>query len=152
MSDEKESLREKVRARKDRQLATNAARNITNEVKRWSNAWQEAGDRWPWELLQNARDTAVSNKRTLKASFSFEGAHLIFTHDGGPFSFDDITALILGGSAKIYDSSALTGRFGTGFLVTHAISPRVSISGQSEGGSFFQMDFDRRGNQADIEE
>src|SRR5689334_5121607 len=145
MSDEKESLREKVRARKDRQLATNAARNIANEVKTWRNAWQEAGDRWPWELLQNARDTAVSNKRVLKAGFLFKEDRFVFTHDGGPFNFDDITALILGGSARIYDSSALTGRFGTGFLVTHAISAKVSISGQSEDGSSFRVDFDRRG-------
>ena len=151
MPDEKESLRDKVRGRKDRQLATNAARNIANEVKTWRNDWQEAADRWPWELLQNARDTAVSNKRMLKASFSLSGNRFIFAHDGGPFSFDDITALILGGSAKIYDSSALTGRFGTGFLVTHAISAKVSISGQSEDSSSFRVDFDRRGSQPEIE-
>jgi hypothetical protein len=44
----------------------------------------------------------------------------------------------------------LTGHFGSGFLVTHALSATVSIRGVSETGDPFQLDFERTGTVDEI--
>ena len=49
--------------------------------------------------------------------------------DAAPISMADIAALLTGGSSKDFDSQETTGRFGTGFLVTHALSERVQVTG-----------------------
>ena len=40
----------------------------------------------------------------------------IFEHDGAPFSLQELSALLSGGSSKEFESEETTGRFGTGFL------------------------------------
>jgi hypothetical protein len=55
---------------------------------------------------------------------------IVFEHQGGPFELDHVAALITGGSAKPYESPVITGRNGTGFLVTHALSTDVVAEGQ----------------------
>jgi hypothetical protein len=42
---------------------------------------------------------------------------------------EDFAALLTGGSSKDFMSTETTGRFGTGFLVTHVLSERVRVSG-----------------------
>jgi hypothetical protein len=40
-----------------------------------------------------------------------------------------LAALLSGGSSKEFESEETTGRFGTGFLVTHVFSPKTTVSG-----------------------
>jgi hypothetical protein len=145
-------LAQNVLARRDKQLEDNAARKIFNAVKSWRLKPGEVSERWMWELLQNASDTAIANKRHLTARFQLTDQELVFEHTGGPFTYDDITALIYGGSAKSFDGIVFTGHFGSGFLVTHAISATILVSGTSEIREPFLLNFQRTGTVDEIRE
>ncbi|HEY4846231.1 MAG TPA: hypothetical protein VIH87_00135, partial [Methylocella sp.] len=85
------------------------------------SATSGAAKRWPFELLQNAHDPGPrAGSKFVDVNFNAAGAAFIFQHNGRPFTGDDLAALLSGGSNKEYDDSAdTTGRYGTGFLVTH---------------------------------
>ncbi len=104
--------------------------------------------RWPWELVQNAKDTVVkrANKdeqfvdAVIKYYIDNEGnKKLYFEHNGDQFTDKAITGLIWKFSAEkrneqftedgISRDKQSTGRFGTGFMTTHALSFTVDISG-----------------------
>ncbi|HTR27416.1 MAG TPA: hypothetical protein VMI10_25830 [Terriglobales bacterium] len=53
----------------------------------------------------------------------------MFEHDGAPFTSIELAALLSGGSSKEFESELTTGRFGTGFLVTHVLSERTVVRG-----------------------
>ncbi len=52
-----------------------------------------------------------------------------FEHDGAAFSSQELAALLSGGSSKELDSEHTTGRFGTGFLVTHVLAEETRVVG-----------------------
>lgn len=104
--------------------------------------------RWPWELLQNAKDTVVKRKnpeeRYVDVTFRYytdnEGKKkLEFEHNGDQFTNKAITGLIWKFSAEKRNEQTTedgltrdkqsTGRFGTGFMTTHALSLTVDVSG-----------------------
>lgn len=104
--------------------------------------------RWPWELLQNAKDTVVKRKnpedRYVDVIFKYytdsEGKKkLYFEHNGDQFTNKAITGLIWKFSAEKRNAQTTedgltrdkqsTGRFGTGFMTTHALSLTVDVSG-----------------------
>lgn len=104
--------------------------------------------RWPWELLQNAKDTVVKRKnpedRYVDVSIKYytdnEGKKkLYFQHNGDQFTNKAITGLIWKFSAEKRNEQTTedgltrdkqsTGRFGTGFMTTHALSLTVDVSG-----------------------
>lgn len=104
--------------------------------------------RWPWELLQNAKDTVVKRKNpedryvdvTIKYYTDSEGKKkLYFEHNGDQFTNKAITGLIWKFSAEKRNEQTTedgltrdkqsTGRFGTGFMTTHALSLTVDVSG-----------------------
>ena len=104
--------------------------------------------RWPWELLQNAKDTVVKRKNPedryvdvrLKYYTDNEGnKKLYFQHNGDQFTNKAITGLIWKFSAEKRNEQTTedgltrdkqsTGRFGTGFMTTHALSLTVDVSG-----------------------
>lgn len=103
--------------------------------------------RWPWELLQNAKDTVVkrpADKRFVEITIKyyineFGKKELYFEHNGEQFTSKAIVGLIWKFSAEKRDEEITedglkrdkqsTGRFGTGFLTTHALSRTISISG-----------------------
>lgn len=104
--------------------------------------------RWPWELLQNAKDTVVTRKKTedryvdvkIKYYTDNEGKKkLYFQHNGDQFTNKAITGLIWKFSAEKRNEQTTedgltrdkqsTGRFGTGFMTTHALSLTVDVSG-----------------------
>jgi len=75
---------------------------------------------------------------------------LIFEHDGAPFTSDELAALLTGGSSKEFESEVTTGRFGTGFLVTHVLSERATLRGLlavSRGWELFELALDRSGDE-----
>jgi hypothetical protein len=77
-----------------------------------------------------------------------------FQHNGRPFTSDDLAALLSGGSNKEYDEAAdTTGRYGTGFLVTHVLSTQFGLRGVISRGSGyerFEIHLDRSGNDVAI--
>lgn len=86
--------------------------------------------RWPFELLQNAHDFGPREEGDLvDVNFSQNDEQLVVSHNGRIFSILELKKLLSGGSSKGFDGPKTTGRFGTGFLVTHAISVQVDVDG-----------------------
>ena len=134
------------------QVKEKAARDILTKIENWrTTRVSTARRRWPFELLQNAIDTAKARKQgNLKVSFQFDGKRLVFSHNAGQFSLKEVGALIYGGSTKPYDpDSEYLGRFGSGFIVSHIVSRVIGVSGSVrsiKGDSFrFQIPIDRQG-------
>jgi hypothetical protein len=75
---------------------------------------------------------------------------MIFEHDGAPFTSKELAALLSGGSSKELASEETTGRFGTGFLVTHVLADKTSLDGLlsvAKGCERFRLDLDRSGDE-----
>lgn len=104
--------------------------------------------RWPWELVQNAKDTVVKRPNPedrfvdiiIKYYTDSNGEKkLYFEHNGDQFTNKAITGLIWKFSAEKRNEQTTedgltrdkqsTGRFGTGFMTTHALSLTVDVSG-----------------------
>jgi hypothetical protein len=106
------------------------ALRIRTKVLDARNDPDPASRRWPFELIQNAHDAGARAGRTqINLSFGLVEGVLHFEHDASPFTIDEFAALLTGGSSKDFMSTETTGRFGTGFLVTHVLSERVHVSG-----------------------
>ena len=105
--------------------------------------------RWPWELIQNAKDTVVKREKDKFVDVVFrryvdDKGHqcLSFSHNGAPFSAKALVGLKWKFSAEkrseeitedgIRRDKQSTGRFGTGFLTTHALSRIIDIRGALE--------------------
>ncbi|MEK7281880.1 MAG: hypothetical protein AAB037_06000, partial [Chloroflexota bacterium] len=134
------------------QINRNQARNI------WYHVQQARGHvasvRWPFELFQNALDAGPRlGRQSIGISVRRSESALVFQHDGAPFTYDDLAALLSGGSSKELESADTTGRFGTGYLVTHVLSERVRLIGLLQVGNKteqFDLDLDRSGDEAAI--
>lgn len=141
------------RARENR-LGKNDARRIRGERDKATSSTSGAGRRWPFELLQNAHDPGPrEGRKHIDVRFCSQGATLTFQHNGCPFTLDDLAALLSGGSNKEYDDPETSGRYGTGFLVTHALSPIISLKGVVSSGESqerFQIELDRSGDEKSI--
>ncbi|KAK8888136.1 hypothetical protein M9Y10_039198 [Tritrichomonas musculus] len=114
--------------------------NIKNRLNEISNPSDEDKIRWAMELIQNAKDslyisTESYSKKKVQITFDIvlhsdnpDYDHVIFTHDGPPFTMNSYYGLIY----KISEGknkAQTTGKFGTGFLTTHVLSKTVKISG-----------------------
>jgi hypothetical protein len=148
-----EALADYQRAR-ERQLSKNEARHIYTKVREARESPQRAGVRWPFELLQNALDVGPrAGRDVVTVHLTREDGRTIFEHDGAPFSSQELAALLSGGSSKDFGSTDTTGRFGTGFLVTHVLADRMSLEGLmavGRGNEFFCLDLDRSGDEEEI--
>lgn len=111
--------------------------NIKNRLNEMTNPTNEDKIRWPMELIQNAKDslyTSPNEKVKEKVQISFEINHnpennnlykdVTFIHDGPPFSIDSYFGLIYKISQG-KNNKKTTGKFGTGFLITHVLSKTV---------------------------
>lgn len=106
------------------------ARRIHAKVRDARGDPDRAARRWPFELIQNAHDAGQRDDRDgISVDFEYVDGVLRFKHDAAPFTMSDIASLLTGGSSKDFDSHETTGRFGTGFLVTHVLSQRVIVTG-----------------------
>ncbi len=109
------------------------ARRIHAKVRDARGDPDHAARRWPFELVQNAHDAGPRcGREGISVAFDLVDGVLRFEHDAAPFSIADIAALLTGGSSKDFEARETTGRFGTGFLVTHALSERVQVIGVLE--------------------
>ena len=126
------------------------AKHIFARVNEARDSIPSAGRRWPFELLQNALDFGPRTGRSLvMVSLSSQREKVLFEHDGIPFSAYDLDALLSGGSNKDFESEETTGRFGTGFLVTHVLAERARLRGllnAPNGYEQFDLFLDRGGD------
>lgn len=133
------------------QLTKNDALRIRTKVKEARDNLSQAGRRWPFELLQNAHDPGPRTGHSwVNANYLWDDTSVTFSHDGTPFSVQELAALLSGGSSKDFESEETTGRFGTGFLVTHVLGTSVSVSGllsASYGLEQFTLTLERDGDE-----
>jgi hypothetical protein len=123
-------LIENFRETFNEQIQRALARRIHAKVRDARSDPDLAARRWSFELIQNAHDAGARDGRDgISLAFELTAGTLRFEHDAAPFSMADIAALLTGGSSKDFDSQETTGRFGTGFLVTHVLSERVQVAG-----------------------
>lgn len=133
------------------QLKRNEARKMRTLVEQARGNIERSGARWPFELTQNAHDPGPRpGADEVTVNLSFDGQTVIYQHDGRPFSTQDLAALLSGGSNKEFESNETTGRFGTGFLLTHVLSPQVTLEGIVEGDEEYEqvtLHLDRAGDE-----
>jgi len=111
--------------------------------------------RWIWELMQNAKDVpnifgGVTVEIILREN------EFVFSHNGNPFSVENITGLIQQvSSGKPSDSTnkRITGKFGTGFISTHLLSDIVKVKGivEREGltPKYFEFELNRKAEKSE---
>jgi hypothetical protein len=128
-------LQEFTSARKA-QLQRNEARRMRTHVQQARGNVPRSASRWPFEITQNAHDPGPRTGQTeVNFSLSFDGNTLVYEHDGKPFSAQELAALLSGGSSKEFEAIDTTGRFGTGFLLTHVLSLQVNFDGIFAAGT-----------------
>ena len=104
--------------------------NVGNRLREMETPSDIDCQRWPWELMQNAKDSISKSERNLiEIILEIKDNYVIFQHDGNPFNGDSYLALLYKYSDGKKDNSESTGRFGTGFLTTHSLSKVVNIEG-----------------------
>ena len=150
-----ESALNEARAVDRDQAHRNDARRILERVESALEGQHSPEVRWPFELVQNAHDFgARDGEGVVEIEFAHENDSLVVSHNGRIFSIPELKALLSGGSSKEFDGDDTTGRFGTGFLVTHAISTRVDVDGilQTVDGQLevFSIQLDRPADEAAI--
>lgn len=149
-----DSTRRKFKQVRTDQSDQYQARRIRTKVHDARNSISDAGVRWPFELLQNALDAGPRPGESLvNLSLSASKSLVTFEHDGAPFSLEELVALLSGGSSKDFESDEKTGRFGTGFLVTHVLAETTRLHGLiSVNGTFeeFWLTLDRGGDEESI--
>lgn len=111
----------------------NVANKIIDSLKGLKqNSDDKCRCRWVWELIQNAKDVVNSTGGVdIRIDYSEQERTLRFSHNGKPFTIQNIIFLIEQVSTKDRDekSSRSTGKFGTGFMTTHLLSEKVLVSG-----------------------
>jgi hypothetical protein len=91
-------------------------------VRGFENIDNSSYNRAVWELVQNACD--LSNECKVIINYSKNG--FSFTHNGKPFTSATLISLIKQVSSK-YDGDEV-GKFGTGFITTHAFGRKFKIN------------------------
>lgn len=151
-----EQARAEFDAARIQQTTKNDARRIRQRVEAALQGPVRAGVRWPFELVQNAHDVGPRDgDDRVEITFVLEDDQLIIFHTGKPFVAQELAALFSGGSSKEFDSEETTGRFGTGFLVTHALSTRVDVEGvltTKNGPESFVTKLERDGDEESLQE
>ncbi len=132
----KDETRNRVLTENTAQAVSKYLTDQESNRARWQN-------RWIWELLQNARDASKTSNNRLIVKIQYNPEELVFLHNGGGFTPEQITHLIYHGSTKIEDEETI-GKYGSGFLTTHLLSPEVVISGQLHDGQWFDFPLVRR--------
>jgi hypothetical protein len=149
-----EAFYKKYQADCSTQLQKNEARKMRSLVEQARGDIQRSGSRWPFELTQNAHDPGPRpGQDEINLSLRFNGRTVVYEHDGKPFSTRDLAALLSGGSNKDFDSQETTGRFGTGFLLTHVLSHQIKFEGvvaEASDLERFSISLDRTGDEDQI--
>ncbi|SFX36874.1 hypothetical protein SAMN04487921_104180 [Bacillus altitudinis] len=106
--------------------------------------------RWVWELIQNASDCTPKDEK-IDIKIDYSNNQIIFSHNGLPFSYENLLDLITQISSKQSSEEKKTGKFGTGFMSTHLLSEIVQIEGSfvQKDSKYTKLEFtvDRSGNE-----
>jgi hypothetical protein len=115
--------------------------------------------RWIWELLQNAQDTIIGDRKSIvEINLNEEEKYLEFKHNGNPFSVKNITHLVNQQSSKLKITKEgsiekTTGKYGTGFITTHLLSEIVTVKSIIKEDNLeyrlFELELDRSGEDED---
>ena len=132
-----------IAAAKDRALTANTAQSVRNQLMTLESSRAHVRTRWIWELLQNARDAGANLDGELDVKVALYQDRVAFSHNGSPFTIDQIMHLIYHGSTKVEDELTI-GQYGSGFLATHLLSPAIHISGVLEDGRSFSFQLKRQ--------
>jgi hypothetical protein len=103
--------------------------------------------RWAWELLQNAKDSIADyNDKNVSVKIELHEEYVEFSHNGMFFTEQDVRGIINQISSKELqeeEPTKKTGRFGTGFLTTHLLSKKITISGilKAQDNHFYKFQF-----------
>lgn len=129
------------------EIALNSSTSkIFNELKNIKESSEakknEIRRRWIWELIQNASDCTPKDS-PINISLEITDDRISFSHDGTPFSYENLLSLITQISTKQQSEEKLTGKFGTGFMSTFLLSAIVEIEGTfiREDGTWTDMNF-----------
>ncbi|MBL3645784.1 ATP-binding protein, partial [Bacillus sp. RHFB] len=137
-----------------------SSNNIWDEMKKIRESSEiEKGTirrRWIWELIQNASDCTPKNGN-IDIKINYTNNRVIFSHNGLPFSYENLLDLITQISSKQSSEEKKIGKFGTGFMSTHLLSEIVQIEGSfvQKNNKYTKLEFtvDRTGNEySDIKE
>ena len=128
---------------KNRVLTENTAQAVLKYLTDQESNRARWQNRWIWELLQNARDASTVGSNHLVAEIQYNSQKLVFLHNGSGFTPHQITHLIYHGSTKVEDEETI-GKYGSGFLTTHLLSPKIVISGQLADGQWFDFPLVRK--------
>lgn len=112
------------------------AETMSNLLDTVSSDIYSESQRFVFELIQNADDAAKDTNN--EVHFEFHNDCLIVSHNGHPFSEEDIKALTSAGSSTKKADTTKTGYKGIGFKSVFGKSERVTIF--SDG---FQFRFDK---------
>lgn len=116
---------EKSRAK---QREESEARDIIHDIDRLNTFPENKKSRWVWELLQNAKDVATDTG--VDITYELKENQMIFSHNGSPFLTDHLLAILYKTSTKsLGGDDGTTGKYGTGFVTTHILSKKLSITG-----------------------
>ena len=104
--------------------------NVGNRLREMETPSDIDCQRWPWELMQNAKDSISGSERnSVEIILEINDDLVIFQHDGCPFNGKTYLALLYKYSEGKANNTESTGRFGTGFLTTHSLSKIVQMEG-----------------------
>ena len=104
--------------------------NVGNRLREMQTPSDIDCQRWPWELMQNAKDSiSGSNRDSVEVILEIADDMVIYQHDGCPFNGKTYLALLYKYSEGKANNTESTGRFGTGFLTTHSLSKVVKMEG-----------------------
>ena len=104
--------------------------NVGNRLREMQTPSDIDCQRWPWELMQNAKDSiSGTNRHSVEVILEILEDSVIFQHDGCPFNGKTYLALLYKYSEGKANNTESTGRFGTGFLTTHSLSKVVQMEG-----------------------
>ena len=104
--------------------------NVGNRLREMQTPSDIDCQRWPWELMQNAKDSiSGTNRDSVEVILEITDDSVIFQHDGCPFNGKTYLALLYKYSEGKANNTESTGRFGTGFLTTHSLSKVVKMEG-----------------------
>ncbi len=146
---ELEILLSDLESLKDAVLIEKTVATIFSEIEKLDKSSEEykqiLRQRWIWELIQNATDCYPPGKK-IDIAITFDNQSLLtFEHNGIGFSAKDLLSLITQTSSKQNNDTTI-GHFGTGFISTSLLSPKIMIQSYiEESGQNFTLVLDRSG-------
>ncbi|OHS95198.1 hypothetical protein TRFO_02132 [Tritrichomonas foetus] len=120
--------------------------NVKNRLNELDNPKEHDMIRWPYELIQNAKDSIVNTaQKSVDITIKFTDDYVDFIHNGAPFTAEAMLGLLY----KYSEGKESPTKESTGFLTTHTLSKIVNVQGDvyidNERVHGFTVTIDREG-------